>query len=89
MRAMMVVAMGVALAGCAGPADRNAQPNAIQRAKVLSSNDASITIEHSEWGRPIAFRLAEEHCAKAKKSAVYRGGVMQMGHDMTSTWRCE
>lgn len=80
----------VVLAGCAaGAADRNAQPNAIQRAKVLSQNTAGIVIEHSEWGKPIAFRLADEHCSTLQKVATYRGGVMQIGPDMTSTWRCE
>lgn len=80
----------VLLAGCAaGSADRNAQPNAIQRAKVLSQNANGIVIEHSEWGKPIAFRMADEHCATVQKVASYRGGTMQVGPDMTSTWRCE
>ena len=77
------------LAGCVGSASRDAKPNMLQRAKVLSQNEYGITIEHSEWGKPIAFRLADEHCAKYKKVAVYRGGVMQIGPDMTSSWRCE
>lgn len=76
-------------AGCAGPADRNAEPNAIQRSKILSQNAFGITIEHSEWGKPIAFRQADEHCATMKKAAIYRGGTMQLGPDMTSSWRCE
>ena len=79
----------VILGGCVGPASRDAEPNAIQRAKVLSKNDWGITIEHSEGGKPIAFRLADEHCASFKKAAIYRGGVMQIGPDMTSSWRCE
>lgn len=77
------------LTGCAGPADRNGQPNKLQRAKVLSQNSAGIVIEHSEWGKPIAFRLADEHCAALSKVAIYRGGTMQIGPDMMSTWRCE
>lgn len=80
---------GVVLSGCLGPASRDAEPNAIQRAKVLSKNEFGITIEHSEWGKPIAFRLADEHCASFKRAAIYRGGVMQIGPDMTSSWRCE
>lgn len=87
---LVVVVSAAVLTGCvAGPADRNAQPNGIQRAKVLSQNSAGITIEHSEWGKPIAFRLADEHCAGLKKVATYRGGTMQIGPDMSSTWRCE
>jgi hypothetical protein len=77
------------LSGCVGPASRNSQPNAIQRATVLSQNNSGIAIEHSEWGKPIAFRMADDHCAKLKKSAVYLGGSMQLGPDMTSSWRCE
>lgn len=84
-----VIALFVALvAGCASPSS-SGQPNFIQRAKVLSQNERSITIEHSELGKPIAFRMADEHCALQKKSAVYMGGSMQRGPDMTSTWRCE
>lgn len=85
-----ILLIAVVLAGCAvGPADRNAQPNVIQRATVLSQNEYGITIEHSQWGKPIAFRMADEHCTTLKRAAVYKGGVMQLGPDMTSTWRCE
>lgn len=88
--AAAVVIAGAFLTGCAaGQADRNAQPNSIQRSKILSQNEYGITIEHSEWGKPIAFRQADEHCASLKKAAIYRGGTMQIGPDMTSTWRCE
>lgn len=83
------VAAVAILAGCVGPANRNAQPNSIQRANILSQNEYGITIEHSEWGKAIAFRQADEHCASLKKAATYRGGTMQIGPDMTSTWRCE
>ena len=90
MRALIVAAVSaVFLTGCAGPAERTSQPNALQRAKVLSQNSAGIVVEHSEWGKPIALRLADEHCGTLKKVATYRGGVMQIGPDMTSTWRCE
>ena len=89
LRSLALFAMVLSNYGCVGPASRDAQPNGIQRAKVLSQNDAGITIEHSEWGKPIAFRLADEHCANQKKAATYRGGVMQLGPDMTSSWRCE
>lgn len=80
---------GIALSGCVGMAARNSEPNMIQRASVLSANELGVTIEHSEWGKKIAFRLADEHCANYKKAAVYRGGVMQIGPDITSSWRCE
>lgn len=85
-----VFAVVVVLAGCAaGPADRDAQPNLVQRARVLGENEASITIEHSEWGRAIAFRMADEHCARVKRVAVFRGSTHGAGPDMVSTWRCE
>lgn len=86
LKTLILIAMVAVLAGCAG---RNAQPNLLQRANVLSQNSAGITIEHSQWGKPIAFRMADEHCAGMKKDAVYRGGNMQMGPDMVSSWRCE
>ena len=89
MRAVLVLIAVFVLAGCAGPAERTAQPNMLQRAKVLSQNSFGIVVEHSEWGKPIAFRLADQHCASLSKVASYRGGVMQIGPDMTSTWRCE
>jgi hypothetical protein len=87
--AASVVIPTFTLSGCVGPAARDAAPNPIQRAKVLSKNDLGITIEHSEWGKPIAFRLADDHCTSLKKAAVYRGGVMQLGPDISSSWRCE
>jgi len=86
---VLLTVSATVFSGCIGPASRDSQPNAIQRAKILSQNDFGITIQHSEWGKPIAFRMADEHCATVKRAAVYRGGVMQLGPDMTSTWRCE
>lgn len=90
MKNVLILSCALALAGCAfGPASRDSEPNSIQRAKILSQNDYGITIEHSEWGKTIAFRMADDHCGKLKKAAVYRGGTMQIGPDMMSTWRCE
>ncbi len=64
-------------------------PNMYQRAKVLSKDDVSIRIEHSDSGKTIATRMADEHCATVKKTAVYVKGVVLLEPDMTSTWRCE
>jgi hypothetical protein len=75
--------------GCIGPDSYIDQPNAIQRAEVLSKNDKSITIEHSTWGKKIAFRLADEHCRSLGKTAVYQGSSQQYGPDVISTWKCE
>jgi len=77
----------LALAGCAS--DGSGSPNLIQRADVLSKNPNSITIEHSDWGKKIAFRLADEHCALTGKVATYQGASKQYGPDVISTWRCE
>jgi hypothetical protein len=84
------VGVVLVVAGCAmGPADRNAQPTAAQRVKILSQNANGIVITHSEWGKPIAFRMAEDHCVSLNKVASYRGGTMQLGPDMASSWYCE
>jgi hypothetical protein len=85
----IIISSTIVLVGCVGSASRDSEPNFIQRANVLSKNEYGITIEHSEWGKPIAFRLADEHCASMKKAAVYRGGIMQIGPDMTSSWHCD
>lgn len=79
----------ITMAGCLGPADRNASPNMIQRANILSSGSKSITIEHSQLGKPIAFRMAEAHCSNMGKEAVYGGGSRQYGPDLISTWSCQ
>lgn len=78
------------VSGCAlGPADYNDEPNSIQRAEILSKNDLSITVEHSTWGKKIAFRFADEHCKSFGKTAVYIGSSQQAGPDVISTWRCK
>ena len=77
------------LTGCLGPAEKNSKPNAIQRATILSQGAKSITIEHSQWGKRIAFGMAEKHCSKINKETVYGGGSQQYGPDLISTWRCE
>lgn len=75
------------LAGCA--ASYESKPNAIQRADIISKNVKSITIEHSSWGKKIAFRLADEHCTELDKIAIYQGAPSQFGADVISTWVCE
>ena len=78
------------IAGCAlGPADYYGEPNSIQRAEILSKNELSITVEHSTWGKKIAFRFADEHCNSLGKTAVYISSSQQAGPDVISTWRCE
>ena len=77
------------LSACVGPAGKNDQPNGIQRASLLSAGKKSITIEHSQWGKPIAFGMAEKHCGKFGKEAIYQGASQQHGPDVISSWRCE
>jgi|TARA_B110000503_G_C6828415_1_gene281753 hypothetical protein len=79
----------VILFGCIGPADYKDQPNRINRVEVISKNKNGVTIEHSTWGKKIAFRLADEHCAKQDKVATYMGASQQYGPDVISTWMCE
>jgi hypothetical protein len=89
--AFALAAGSAVLTGCAAPvaAGPGSMPNMYQRAKVLSKDDASIRIEHSDSGKAIATRMADEHCATVKKTAVYVRGVVLLEPDMTSTWRCE
>ena len=78
------------LSGCAvGPAGYSAEPNRIQRADIVSKNPKGITVEHSTWGKKIAFRFADEHCGSLGKVAMYLGASAQYGPDVISTWRCE
>jgi hypothetical protein len=79
--------MVLSLVGCA--AGYNAQPNAIQRAEIIAKNVKGITIEHSDWGKKIAFRLADEHCQNLGKVATYQGSSQQFGPDVISTWVCQ
>jgi hypothetical protein len=46
-------------------------------------------VEHSKWGKKIAFRFADEHCESLNKVATYMGASTQYGPDVISTWRCE
>jgi len=84
----VLVIISFVFIGC-GPANKNAKPNSIQRAEILSKNKYNITIGHSTWGKPVAFRLAEKHCTKSGKVAVYMGGIRQPGWDIVSTWQCK
>ena len=84
----VLISIILILAGC-GTANYGDEPNSIQRAEVLSKNKLGISIEHSSWGKKIAFRLADEHCEKFGKIAVYKGASQQYGPDVISTWECE
>jgi len=81
----------VLLSGCLplGPAKPGQAPNSIQRSTILSANDRGITIEHSTWGKPIAFETADKHCASKGLQAVYQGASQQYSPDVISTWVCE
>jgi hypothetical protein len=74
---------------CVGPASHNDSPNFLQRAEILSKNNKSITIEHSSWGKKIAFRIAQEHAESLGMTAVYKGSSQQYGPDVISTWSLE
>jgi hypothetical protein len=78
------------LSGCSvGPAEYHDDPNWIQRADIINKNKLGITIEHSTFGKKIAFRLADEHCGTFDKFAVYNGASVQYGPDVISTWVCK
>ena len=77
------------LGACVGPADKTSEPNMIQRSSILSANNKAIVIEHSTWGKPIAFSAAEKHCSSIGKTAVYKSSHKQAGPDVISSWLCE
>ncbi len=77
----------IALTGCAASYDSD--PNAFQRAEVMSKNERGITVKHSTWGNDIAFRYADEHCESVDRFAVHVSTSQQTGPDVISSWRCE
>lgn len=86
---LSLILTSILFIGCVGSANYNDEPNGLRRAKVLSKNSKSITVEHSTWGKAIAFRFADEHCASLNKVAVLVSSQKQYGPDVFTTWRCE
>lgn len=87
---LLLILIVILFSGCAaGPADYDDEPTWIQRADTINKNNLGITIEHSNFGKKIAFRLADEHCATMGKLAVYQGASAQYGPDVISTWVCQ
>lgn len=81
--------MLLALGACAsGPTPSSPKSNVIARAKILSQNEISITIHHSDRGKATAFKWAEEHCRSLGKIALYTAGAPDFGPNTTSTWQC-
>jgi hypothetical protein len=89
MKKCLMISITIILSGCLGSANQTDQPNFFQRADVISKNTKGITVEHSTWGKKIAFRFADEHCGSLGKIATYMGASTQHGPDVISTWRCE
>jgi hypothetical protein len=89
MKLLLITFSCLILQSCVGPANYDAEPNALRRVDVISQNRNGITIEHSDWGKKIAFRYADEHCSKFDKVATYKGASEQYGPDVISTWVCE
>lgn len=87
-KSVLLLLLVTALTGCYGPASYNDSPNGVQRAELVNKNALGITVEHSTWGKKIAFRFADEHCASLGKLAVYQGASLQFGYDVISTWTC-
>lgn len=61
--------------------------NFIARAKLLASNELSVTIAHSKAGQKNAFEFAATHCAKFGKLAVVQSSTPQLADNIT-TWAC-
>ena len=90
MKNILLIIILIFLNGCFfGPAKPGSKSNVIQRSKVLSKNEFSITIEHSTWGKTIAFETALKHCESYEKVAIYQGASRQYGPDIISTWACK
>jgi hypothetical protein len=90
MKNIFVIFFLLLLTSCAlGPANYKDSPNGLQRAEIISKNIKGITVEHSDWGKKIAFRFADEHCTSLGKVATYLGSSSQYGPDVISTWHCE
>ena len=90
MKNVLLIIMIILLNACGlGPAKPGAKPNALQRSKVLSKNEFSISIEHSTWGKTIAFETAAKHCEDYGKVAIYQGASQQYSPDVISTWICK
>ncbi len=87
-KSLLVMVSMLFFSGC-GPAKYADTPNSIQRAEVLSKNKYGITVEHSKWGKKIAFRFADEHCATIDKVAVFQSTGKQYGPDNISSWKCK
>lgn len=70
-------------------AEQSEQPksNFIARAKLLASNELSVTISHSKAGQKNAFEFANQHCAKFNKLAVVQSTASQLADNIT-TWAC-
>lgn len=73
----------------AAHAGQSEQPrsNFIARAKLLASNELSVTIAHSKAGQKNAFEFAATHCAKFGKLAVVQSSAPQLADNIT-TWAC-
>ncbi len=84
---VLVGLAAVLVSGCAASYD--SEPNAFQRAEIMSKNERGITIKHSTWGNDIAFRFADEHCESHERFAVHVSTSQQTGPDVISSWRCE
>lgn len=79
----------VNLVGVAAKADDKPKSNPFARANVLSKNELSISIKHSDWGQKAAYQFAADHCAKYGKVAIQSTSGKGYGPDTTTTWICQ
>ena len=84
-----LVATLIFFSSFAAIAEQGEQPrsNFIARAKLLASNELSVTISHSKAGQKNAFEFATQHCAKFNKLAVVQSTASQLADNIT-TWAC-
>ena len=91
--ATFTLVMGALVVGCSTPpANYHDEPYSQigYVADVVTENEKSITIDHSSLAKRIAFRLADEHCERMNKVAVFQNsGKMAYGHIFTSVWTCQ
>jgi hypothetical protein len=92
LRLYVAICTSLAILGLINPAfadDSQPKSNAFARAQVLSKNELSITIRHSDWGQKAGYQFAADHCASYERVAIQATSGKGYGPDTTTTWMCQ
>ena len=75
--------LGALLTGC------STGNGALAGAEVIAKSEGGITVEHNNFARSVALKLAVQHCSQFSKTPIKRNEYKNFGFTFTTSFTCD